>query len=69
MDRAFCKDFVTKLNYRDFLYPEYPLHLAEMAALKLPNVWDTWIEDRSADISDMFDIEQRRADFGARRLQ
>ena len=27
IDRAFCKEFVAKLNQRDFVYPEYPIHL------------------------------------------
>lgn len=26
LDRAYCKDFVIKLNQRDFVYPEYPIH-------------------------------------------
>jgi hypothetical protein len=24
LERAYCKDFVLKLNQRDFAYPEYP---------------------------------------------
>ena len=42
VDRAFCKDFVTKLNMRDFIYPEYPIHLKKMAALQVPSVWEQW---------------------------
>ena len=46
IDRAFCKEFVAKLNQRDFVYPEYPRWLDEFVDDEIPNIWaKSWRED------------------------
>ncbi len=45
LERAFCKDFILKLNQRDFVYPEYPIDHGDEPLKAIPNMWKQWIED------------------------
>lgn len=54
---------------RDFIYPEYPIHLKAMAAAKLPCVWDPWLEDTAQDLDDIIKLEQIRPQFDGHRLK
>ena len=50
LERAFCKDFIIKLNTRDFVYPEYPLDHGDGPLKVIPNMWKPWIEDSFASL-------------------
>lgn len=63
VDRAFCQDFIAKLNQRDFVYPEYPLHLEFHLSLKIPSVWKQWKNDTPGDLTDCFTRESKHPDF------
>lgn len=43
LERAFTKDFVIKLNQRDFIYPEYPLPQTENSGKLVQDMWRNWI--------------------------
>ena len=57
LERAFCKDFVTKLNQRDFVYPEYPLAYNDGPAMATPNMWKHWIEDDDNSLQKSYNID------------
>ena len=40
-----------------------------MAADKVPNIWDPWLETTKADLDRMFENEKKRAPFGYERLE
>lgn len=56
------------LNQRDFVYPEYPLHMDFHIALKVPNVWKPWRADTPADLENCFAIEVQKPEFQYERL-
>lgn len=68
MDRAYFQDFVAKLNQRDFVYPEYPLHMDFHIALKVPNVWKPWRTDTENDLQKCFELESSQTEFQRERL-
>lgn len=43
LERAFAKDFVIKLNQRDFVYPEYPLPQTENTGKQIQDMWRNWV--------------------------
>ena len=57
LERAFCKDFVLKLNQRDFVYPEYPIHHDVGPTKIIPNMWIKWVEDSKDSLMKSFQIE------------
>ena len=56
-ERAFCQDFVLKLNSVD-LFPEFPLLVGMKTNKRVQNVWRKWLEDTQDDIVSSFDVER-----------
>ena len=68
LDRGFCVDFVSKPNARDFVYPEYPIHLETFVDEQLPNVWKAFKDDTPGDLTACFARESDENGFTKTRL-
>lgn len=69
IDRAYAQDFVVKLNQRDFVYPEYPVHLEMHMQEKIPSVWKNFREDTPQDLEACVLNEFCRTSFAGHRLR
>ena len=49
VDKAYCKDFIVKLNTREDVYPEYPIIDGMKMTKGIKNVFEMWYDDNDDD--------------------
>ena len=57
-----------KLNQRDFVYPEYPIHIENFIENAVPNVWKPFVDDNPKIMQDIFYMEIKSEQFNWPRL-
>ena len=61
LNKAFCKDFMINLNFRESIFPEFPILEGMDMQRKIRNVFELWEEETLENVNKGWEYDLRRS--------